>query len=257
VRQPLVLFLHIPKTGGTTLENMLCAESPGRVLCYEPGFCLREPGLQSEMDAIAARATGEIRAVSGHFSYGLHHGVSRPCRYLTLLRDPVDRVISLYAHFFRWGDDRHGVRRRRLTLAEFVTGTDCPDVENGQTRRLAGQVPGDEMLDVALSRLHDGTVLAGLTDRHRASLVLFSRRLGWTADIPAPALVNAQRPARETLPPAVVAQIAERNALDYELLAHARSLFTQQVSAPATPGTARLSPRSSHRTAVAAWVRER
>jgi len=43
------------------------------------------------------------RLVMGHFGYGLHQRLPGPSRYVSMLREPVDRVVSLY-YFFRSGE---------------------------------------------------------------------------------------------------------------------------------------------------------
>ena len=39
-----------------------------------------------------------LRMVMGHFAFGLHDMIDGSKTYLTILRDPVERILSLYFH---------------------------------------------------------------------------------------------------------------------------------------------------------------
>src|SRR5271155_2663578 len=89
--QPVV-FLHIPKTAGTTLTHILQRSHPARLVC-------KSTGMPEQLDALMempAEARAALSLVTGHFPYGIHRHFARPVTYVTFLRRPVDRVISAY-----------------------------------------------------------------------------------------------------------------------------------------------------------------
>jgi len=94
-----LLFMHIPKTAGTSMRLLLeqFFTKKQRVYLYggEP------PGIT--LEAFRDLPTDEkehVRLVYGHFRFGVHEWLPQKARYVTMLRDPVDRVVSLY-YFYK------------------------------------------------------------------------------------------------------------------------------------------------------------
>jgi len=230
---PVVLFLHIPKAGGQTLgevvyEHTRAADAPeddvlkAGVAYLTYGF-LKERPLAVPGYALPLLRRPDLRAVIGHFWYGLHEHVARPAVYVTALRNPVERVVSLYYY-----PQLHGA----MTLDAFVAEPPFREVDNDQTRRIAGVDPEiggctPEMLDLAKENLRRFSV-AGTIERLDETLGLLERRLGWRGPVAAyPRNVNPERPALAALPAATVAAIRRRNELDFELWRYASELMDE------------------------------
>ncbi len=98
-RESLIVFLHIPKTAGTSFSHLLKRKFKPESIAqiYAPAECARP------LTDHAARIESSIDCISGHIDYGIHQYLSRDCEYFSMLRDPVSRVLSHY-HFTRSKD---------------------------------------------------------------------------------------------------------------------------------------------------------
>lgn len=247
-RDSVLLHLHIPKTAGMTLDDAILEiyrdpewteEEEGHLLSgvyYAPaGF---DDRFIPDDNVRRILRRPDVRAVVGHFHFGLHEHVQKPAYYVTLLRHPVERIVSLYHHILTWENDpiRDEVIARRMTIEDFVRALGFVEVDNGQTRRIAGgDFPfghcGRELLERAKQNLDEHFAVVGLTERFGESLVLMKHRLSWPF-LPVPVIknVNASRPRREEVPSSAVAAIRECNQLDLELYAFAESRFEEAMA---------------------------
>ncbi len=87
------------------------------------------------------------RAVTGHLHYGVHRHMPQQCEYITMLREPVARVVSMYRFILdnprNWLHDE--VVGSAMALEEFVRRGADPTVDNQQTRLIAGVGAGEMM----------------------------------------------------------------------------------------------------------------
>lgn len=253
----LIAFLHIPKTAGTTLNSILSREyAPDE--CYEimmrgmawipPRPTLIRRPLISFSKVLrlraAVRSPRKLRLVRGHFDLSIARHLPDDTRFFTLLRDPVERAISHYYHYRRRAIERLHPLAMRSTLKEWVSGCGIVEMDNGQTRRLAGEMNlpcgrvTPAMLERAISRLARFAAV-GLTERFDESLLLLQRAFGWRAR-PAPAQnVGENRPPRIDVSEEALQVIERSNRFDRELYRFASQLFEARVSG-INAGKARL-----------------
>jgi len=236
VSAPVVIFIHNVKAAGTTMGDVLRREyGPARVRRVD-GYRLGE-----ELDAvrsIESEAPGSIAAYRGHMPFGLGAFIPRPCAYITLVRDPVARLVSHYRWVLRTPSARlhEEAVRERFTPRDYVArSTDAPFFNNGQTRLLGGSVdrPGELADEGTLERAMENLerfVLVGPVERFDESLELLRARLGWRHE-PYERL-NTTPPARE-IADADRDAILERNQLDARLHEWVSRRFARELLARA------------------------
>ncbi len=227
-RAPCLVFLHIPRTGGTTLSSSL-------VRSYRPDETLRldilDKALDTELERIPSHMRAEARLIHGHMPFGVHAYMDRRCEYVTVLRNPLERVVSVYTLITQ--APGHVLHERvvgaGITLEAYVeSGMDEGQTANSQTRQLSGRQFGtldDAALEEAKRNL-EGFLVVGLTERFEETFVLLRRA------------VRLRMPfylTRNVSPPHEVSErdlglIRERNQLDLALHEFGRDLFSQQIA---------------------------
>jgi hypothetical protein len=237
--KPLLLFVHIPKTAGTTLRTVLSMNEPG-ARSRAVGNVFKGGGGTSR--TVIPRLRGgklpnltRVRLIRGHVPLGVrelyepHLPEGRELRCFTFLREPVERTLS---HFFAIREDRRAYGLPPLapdaTLEDALAGGYVHD--NLQTRMLSGLVEpfgevDDDMLERAKRNLSEGLIFFGLTERFDESLVLAKQRLGLRTILYRSSRVNTGRPRGDDIP-AELRESAQRcNRYDLALYAHAQELF--------------------------------
>ena len=107
-----LFFIHIPKCAGTSFRRVLKSWYGSDALFVDSG------GL-AEITRAASERARPPRAIAGHFAFGAHHAV--PCQpyYVTLVRHPLDRFVSLYQHARAVSDHLFHDAAARMELEPF------------------------------------------------------------------------------------------------------------------------------------------
>lgn len=230
-----VIFLHIPKTAGSTLHHILQRQ-------YRPSQIYH---IGSQSDSISRfqqqpeTARANVRLLMGHFEMGMDAYLPQTAVYFTMLRHPVARAISYFAHINR--DTNHYchklVHDNKMDLHRFIQSKADVMMDNGQTRMLAAQlytVPFGEsdenMLAIAKENIRQRVAVVGLTERFDESLLLMQQQFNWKR------LYYAQRNKRpiattNPLSEQSIDAILNINQLDLQLYAYADALLTEKITA--------------------------
>ncbi len=160
--EPLLAFLHINKTAGSTMKFVL-----------RNTFCLRHcnlfpqkhPANDEDLEFARRVYPFPLRCVSGHGLVGPNERLTTPLLRFTILREPTERCLSHFLHRKR-GAALHG---RTLSFREFL---EDPEMWDRQTRMIAGAPDlGRAKQELA------SYFFVGLTERFEESLLALARLL--------------------------------------------------------------------------------
>jgi hypothetical protein len=111
-----VFFLHIPKTGGTSIINMLRMFAPSDQIYVEPGNTLP----RAYTERLAAAGLPSTALLHGHPGWGACLPFRGTARIVALLREPHARIVSHYLHALRDPALPEHAAARALGLVQFL-----------------------------------------------------------------------------------------------------------------------------------------
>ncbi len=230
-RDRAIVFLHIPKTAGTTLHRIIERQYAPEEM-YSVGLVDGHSVAHLQQMEEAQRAG--IRMFRGHMGFGVHQYLPGPTTYFTVLRDPVDRVISYY-YFIRRTASHYlhdFISEGEIDLKSFIESKAHVMIDNAQTRVISGVWHGPkfgqcspEMLERAKQHLQDEFAVIGLTERFNETLLLLSKTFGWRHLYYTRKNVSRKRPRKEDLSGDTLDAVIRANRLDMELYEFGKRLF--------------------------------
>ncbi|SRR6266545_19635 len=220
-----LIFIHIPKAAGQTINSIVARQYPRRQILHMEGR-LGKTQVPSVEDA------SQAKIFLGHLHYGFHEHLQGASTYVTVVREPVSRVLSLYRYIAT--NPQHHLHEQVMQghLTDFVSGQiDAEEVENGQTRQIAGVTEGTpdaSSLARAKQNLQVDFAVVGVVERFDESIILFKRRLGWRVPFYVRKNVTPKLLAEEA-PDEALEIIRRRNTLDAELYRFTCNLLDDQL----------------------------
>src|SRR6476661_8236883 len=124
-----IIFLHVPKTAGTTLNRLIEWEYPiSQMYSIDPVLF---EWSAAHLRKLSKQRLAKIRIFKGHMLFGLHEVLPQPSTYITVLRDPVERVLSAfyYMRTYKLHPLYWKFRREKWTVDEFVQRSSRDNVQ--------------------------------------------------------------------------------------------------------------------------------
>jgi hypothetical protein len=226
----VLIFLQVPKTGGSTLIHLLSA-------ALQPALHIHQaPGVRKFL-SLSQVERDSPRLVAGHMPYGIHRFTNQRFSYFTFLREPIDRVVPAYYYVKRTTE--HPMRHRvaaGISLLQYMQEAE----DNRQTRQLGrydfaeilsrqkywwARIPlrgvNREHLAVAKETLHS-CHFVGLYENFAEDVCELFERLGLPRPLDIPrVLESVGRPRVAELEPHIVEEIRKEHLFDCELYEYA------------------------------------
>lgn len=210
----LILSLHIPKTAGVSIRNVLKEH-------FGPGFVLSYWQITDAWGRVCPEVPAGATCVHGHYQASQLATRFPEARLMTWVRDPVERVVSSYHHRLRDPDWQHPVchqlHRDKLSLLAYAA---IPEMRNEMCHFFGKSRPADfsfigvvEEFDHSFAQMREFLCMGEVPARHD----------------------NAnpnKKIARYELEPAVRQQLSELNADDVALYKECRHYADLPVSSP-------------------------
>lgn len=148
----LLCFVHIQNTAGTSVTDTLRRTYADSLRVFGGMTVRRDENGQAKTfrspDADIQNVIREVRdrgqslkIIAGHLPYGIHDRIGRRVRYISFLREPLDRLVSLYHNAM--DAPRNSVLHRTMRSYDMdfrraIEDGAAPQLSNEQTRMLIG-----------------------------------------------------------------------------------------------------------------------
>jgi hypothetical protein len=136
-RSPLLCLVHVPKTGGTALLGTLNA-----ILGRDKVYWIAHDHPRSDWENSSSEDFDRYSVVGGHAEAPHFDKIRRPKIFLAILREPVERAVSLFSYILTGPDDHHPLRETLRGLSIMEALERCAEfrrqVENFQCTMIGG-----------------------------------------------------------------------------------------------------------------------
>lgn len=236
----LCTFVHIPKTGGTTLHNILSR-------FYPKGKWTHVQSVKTPLreEALQRAKSSDPYLIKGHL--GINEVVDIPGNFIfTFLRPPISRVISHYYFLKEQPTVKHYtyLNLPDTTIESFYALKEKKDMDNCLVRYIGGEheVGCGEITEGhylrALGHLKNKIDFFGMQEHYDESLILLAGKLGWSLPIYRKKNLTKKK---EVVSEKTLEYLKEVNKWDILLYQDAQAIFREKLNAMTPAEQKRLS----------------
>ncbi len=231
-----LFFLHIPKAGGSTLHNILEKSYKGKsILTLKPDIVhpngntsLRYLNMvQKKIQQIDPDELNKYHLIKGHFYFGIHNKINSSYKYITIIRNPIERIISLYYFIKRRKNNAFYNLTNQISLYDFVKGNF--EINNLQTKMLVGEkfhsFDENSLINIAQNNINNHFHLVGITERLDEFLILLNKELGIKLITYRIQNKSQNKPSIIDIDKRTKNLILKKNEIDYELYNYVKEKF--------------------------------
>ncbi len=241
-----IVFIHIPKSAGSSLQTML-EDSVGSEALYKT----------HTLDQLGPEDWSRYAVLSGHFDLYQTRLAPLPPRLITMFRDPVERITSLY--WYSRSITQAEFERTRVPIDAFAKSVGIEDFfysapphvrahfQNYATRLIVGgnlcegpfgfSLPDADILEIAKERVSNMTAF-GLAERFEESTKYMFSVLGLRypgeqqVNVLTDRMTHGDADRLETSKPSTSLReyLEQVTALDRQLYNFAVNLFAARIS---------------------------
>jgi hypothetical protein len=225
-----VLFMHIPKTAGTAFREAMIENYKHSQVAY---LYPHPPGLLvSNLGLLPLEQRARFRIVMGHFQYGIHEFLPQEYTYVTIVRDPVERVISHYHYLRQSQPELTSDGSASLSLVEMLERGRTVNLDNLMVRCFSGVAENDappgsidqRVYDLAIDHLRTKFKFVGYQDRADQAYAALQKHFNWKARASLE-IVNKGERSGTDVDETTCAAIERFNAWDCRLYSEIRKFF--------------------------------
>lgn len=227
MNQKKLIFLHIPKTAGTTFREVLTQQFENDEITEIYGSA------DFDQELVSSLGNTSQRLILGHFGWKMnYHQYVEGNSWITFLREPISRTVSHFLHFKRSKDPRHiDLAEQYQSFPEFLTSKYA---NNWQCKRLGGgfydeSVSDKDCFKEALKNIDQRFEFVGVTEDFEKSLLLLAKKMKWRLPNYRSRNKNKQSSLADELRNEFGKEVLERNAWDQKLYEHAKNRLDQET----------------------------
>jgi len=175
-----------------------------------------------------------LKVFTGHIRLddAVYKSVDEPFLHFTILRNPIDRLVSHYYYILGREDHKQNdaVIKGKITLAQYATGEKISAPKNIMTRYLSGSSELDgQALNEAKNNLKNLFTFFGFQDKFDESLMLLKNASELQNPFYLKKNETKKRKPVQAIPEETLQIIAENNQLDIQLFEYALALYQERM----------------------------